>query len=611
MAAPTLRSFPTGCVPGLSTTTHSATAVGDLVVVFTWERGTAGSPTHTLQGDGSTYREIRTHAHDDGSTDGRLSVAAIVATVAGAQAYQAYTTNGSGTVETGCIVIQGGTFRGLASLPTSNSISQTNNGLPNPPSVTGLTGDFLIIAVAGWHLASSVAVVVTAPTNYTEAWEHTGAGGLNLTDIEFSVATRALTNLSNATEDPGTFTDDVAPNGSATMTIAIKGLTTTDRSAAVDATAGIATAGTFFTTFERASITEATADIGASGVAVAGAMTHERATSAAATAETSVTATSFTVFERSAASGASAAVETSGQIAEGITEFERSVAADASGGISTVATFFSTLSRSVGVASNTECDVEGAAWEAHVASVAVSATAGQSAAPQRELMRSLSVTASGEIAASPMRDMPRAAAVVASAAIASSGVRVHDRSCATSAAAATETAYNRVLQRAAIVTAATTPDVSARTIVHIRAATALATGLVISAGLRELIRSSTAGAIGGIISSHQRDLVRSVQSSAAAVIDAAGGTTSVHSRSASISTSGGVASAATFDRIRSVAVVSAATSSVGHMREVQRSCSIRAEAVVQHGAPPGALTSFGHKTDRRMGRGRRITISNP
>jgi hypothetical protein len=235
MAAPPIRGS-TAPVSGLSTTSPAGTQVGDLVICATWERAGAGSPTHTCQ-TGSGFVEINSHAHDDGSTDGRLSCAYKIATSGGANAYAAYTTGGSGTVYTGCIVLSAGGYS-IGTLPTSAADSSTNNSAPNPPQVTSLTGDYLVLAMAGWHLGSAATVAVTAPTNYTETWEIAGSA-----DVEFSLATRALTGLSASTEDPGAFGDDVAPNGCARMTIAIKAPSVLERSCATSATCSTAVSG--------------------------------------------------------------------------------------------------------------------------------------------------------------------------------------------------------------------------------------------------------------------------------------------------------------------------------------------------------------------------------
>lgn len=216
MAAPTVRGS-TAPVTGLSTTSPAGTQEGDLVVCATWERAGAGSPTHTVQ-TGNGFTEIRTHAHDDGSTDGRLSCAYKIATSSGAVAYQAYTTSGSGTVYTGCIVYQKNTFN-VAAIPTSAADSGTTNAAPNSPQVASLpSGGYEVLTIAGWHLGSAATVAVTAPTNYAEVWEIAGSA-----DVEFSMANRAFGVGAPSSEDPGAFADDVAPNGTARMTIAIFG----------------------------------------------------------------------------------------------------------------------------------------------------------------------------------------------------------------------------------------------------------------------------------------------------------------------------------------------------------------------------------------------------
>src|SRR5690242_19048213 len=129
MAAPTIRGVTTDAAGGAATS-PAGTQVGDLVIVVTWERAGAGVPTHTLQG-GNGFVEIRSHSHDDSSTDGRLSIAYKVATASGAQSYQAYTTStGSPTWWTGLLVLQTGTYSttGIA----SNSATNTGTQPPNP-----------------------------------------------------------------------------------------------------------------------------------------------------------------------------------------------------------------------------------------------------------------------------------------------------------------------------------------------------------------------------------------------------------------------------------------------------------------------------------------------
>lgn len=214
MAAPVLRGQ-TAPVAGGSSTSPASTQVGDLVVVYTFERlaGAAGSTLSVNAGAG--FSQIRNHFHDDSSTDGALAVAYKVATQAGAQSYQGFTSStGTPVWWTGCTVYEAGTFD--ASEILSNSVSQTNNAVPNPPQVTGLTStrDYVVLVIAGWHLGSSVTNTATAPTNYTNLSQLAGAGTGDL-----AVATRDVTGVTS--EDPAAFGDNQAPNGTCSITVAI------------------------------------------------------------------------------------------------------------------------------------------------------------------------------------------------------------------------------------------------------------------------------------------------------------------------------------------------------------------------------------------------------
>src|SRR5688572_19411031 len=91
MAAPTIRGQ-TAAVAGLTATSPSGTAIGDLVVVYTFERLGAGTAT-TLTKHSSMDAEIVNHFHNDGSTDGSLAAAYKVATSSGANSYQGFTSS--------------------------------------------------------------------------------------------------------------------------------------------------------------------------------------------------------------------------------------------------------------------------------------------------------------------------------------------------------------------------------------------------------------------------------------------------------------------------------------------------------------------------------------
>lgn len=196
-----------------SPTSPASTQVGDLVLVIHWTRGAAGVPTHTLQ-SGNGFVEVRSHSHDDGSTDGRLSLAYKVATSAGANAYNAYTSN-TGTDFAGIVVLTAGTYDPDTIGDAQNSVTQTNNAVPNPASIVTPVADCLVLAIAAWHLGSAATVAVTPPTNYGEVWEMAGSN-----TAELSVASRVIATAT--TEDPGTFGDDVAPNGTCSITVAFR-----------------------------------------------------------------------------------------------------------------------------------------------------------------------------------------------------------------------------------------------------------------------------------------------------------------------------------------------------------------------------------------------------
>lgn len=214
MASPSIRGQ-TAPVSGGTTTSPAGTQVGDLVIVYTFERLGAAAGTTLTHNSGAGFSNIRNHFHDDSSTDGALGVAYKVATQAGAQSYQGFTTStGSPVWWTGCTVLTVGTFD--TGTIVSAGVSQTNNAVPNPPSATGLTSarEYLVLAIAAWHLGSSVTNAATAPTNYTNLVQLAGSATADL-----ACSSRAITGATS--EDPGTYGDDQAPNGTCSITVAI------------------------------------------------------------------------------------------------------------------------------------------------------------------------------------------------------------------------------------------------------------------------------------------------------------------------------------------------------------------------------------------------------
>ncbi|MGE3542358.1 MAG: MopE-related protein [Kofleriaceae bacterium] len=197
----------TAATATLAPVSNAATAVGDLVIVTTFTAGGSGVPTHTLQ---SGFTLMASDSNNDGSTDTAISVAYKVATVAGAQTYQAFTSsNGSGNVS-GIVVLKAGTYD--ISTFLADTTDSDSSGAPNPPDAGSLSRVSAVLAIGAWHTSSTVAV--TPPSGYTELWEMAGSNA-----AELSVAGAVLS--AGEDPDPGSFGDDVSPNGTAAATIAI------------------------------------------------------------------------------------------------------------------------------------------------------------------------------------------------------------------------------------------------------------------------------------------------------------------------------------------------------------------------------------------------------
>lgn len=199
-------------------TSPAGTTIGDLVIVFHWTKVDGnGVPTHTLN-TGALFEEIATRAHDDGTTDGRLSVACKVCTVGGAQTYNAYTSS-AGTDFAGITVLTVGTWERAAGLSEIGDVSAgttlTTNAQPNPPSIITPQTECLVFTVAAWHLTAAASGTLTAPTGYTNLVEMAGSVASELAWASKVVATAT-------TEDPGTWTDAITPNGTSSITFAIR-----------------------------------------------------------------------------------------------------------------------------------------------------------------------------------------------------------------------------------------------------------------------------------------------------------------------------------------------------------------------------------------------------
>lgn len=221
-------------------TAPAGTTLGDLVIVFHWTKVDGnGVPTHTLQ---ANFKEIATRDHDDGTTDGRLSVAAKVCTVGGAQTYQAYVAS-AGTSFAGLTVLTVGTWERDALLTQIGDINigttTTTNAQPNPLSIVTPQAQCLVFTVAAWHLTAAASGVLTAPTGYTNLVEMAGSVASELAWASKVVATAT-------TEDPGAWTDAITPNGTSSITFAIR-----PRNVTLDASVGAVAFTGVASTFSR------------------------------------------------------------------------------------------------------------------------------------------------------------------------------------------------------------------------------------------------------------------------------------------------------------------------------------------------------------------------
>lgn len=213
MAAPTIRGFTNSVLSDTGTVTSPAgTQVGDLVLCFVWSQGTNAptAPAHSVQ---AGFTEVRSHSHNDGTTDGRLSIAGKVATVAGANSYQAYSISGATAGQTcaAIVVITTGTYETNWPIGSwfQGTVTGTGTTAPDPPAINALNGDFLSLAIGAWHVTTAAATTTTAPTSWTEQVD--GPTGTHVTHL--AVASRSYTAQTNVAVNPGVFVDNVTPNG--------------------------------------------------------------------------------------------------------------------------------------------------------------------------------------------------------------------------------------------------------------------------------------------------------------------------------------------------------------------------------------------------------------
>jgi hypothetical protein len=207
-SAPTTGTGTAGAA-GASSTSNASTQVGDLIIVTTYTTtNAAGAITHTLQ---PGFTQIATQFLDENNTDGQLSIAYKIATVAGAQSYQAYAVTG-GSSWTGLATLRAGTYD--AGSITAQMTTNTGNQPPNPPAIT-IAKPAIVFAIGAWHLSAAANQNVNPPGGFTELWE------MGNEAAEMSIATSTV---GAGTTDPGAFTDNVTPNNTIAATIAIGGV---------------------------------------------------------------------------------------------------------------------------------------------------------------------------------------------------------------------------------------------------------------------------------------------------------------------------------------------------------------------------------------------------
>ncbi len=110
--------------------------------------------------------------------------------------------------------------------PSTNS-GTGSSGLPNPPSITPVTNNSMIVA-AGFLDDDDVAAVISPPTGYTTAVNMDSQGGTNQSGISGATIMTAYKLLTTAAaEDPGAFTSSISvTDDNKGITIALRPRTT-------------------------------------------------------------------------------------------------------------------------------------------------------------------------------------------------------------------------------------------------------------------------------------------------------------------------------------------------------------------------------------------------
>jgi hypothetical protein len=362
----------------------------------------------------------------------------------------------------------------------------------------------------------------------------------------------------------------------ATATIASDGHGVLSRSSAIGAVAGIASSGTFWSTFSRSASIDAAATIQASAVFWS---TFERASALSATAL--IASAGARVASRSAALSAVGAISSDGH---GI--LSRSASLTATGTVTAAGTAFSVLERSASLTATASIATAGTVTPGAVthersASLTVAGTIATSATFISILERSASLTATAGIATTPRRVLHRSALVAATAAISSAPQRRLQRSVSLGAVAdiSSRPEISGIVTRSAAISA--TASISSTPQRQLRRSAALgAAASVEAAGYTRRERSASLGAVGGISARPQRALSRAAALTASGSIASDG--ISVLRRSALISalgtiaTSGDIVGAIT----RSASISATAGISTAHQRALRRSALLSASGTI-------------------------------
>lgn len=300
--------------------------------------------------------------------------------------------------------------------------------------------------------------------------------------------------------------------------------------------------------------------------------THERAAALSATAEAVSSGVSFSVFERTTVIDAAGSITSAG-----LHVVERSVVLDAAATISTAAQFFSILERSATVDSTATVVISGARVVERSASFTSTASIESSSISFTvfESTASLNATASIESNGISFSVVESATSVSAVAAVEVAGVRIVERSSSLAATATIEGAgiFFSVIDGAIQFDATAAIESSAES-------------------FSILERQSVINATAVIFTARQIELARSVSFSAVTDIAVTGGIEGgvfEHERSATVSATGAIESAAiSFSIIEVASAISgSALVTTSGQRELQRSISVTATAGIESSGHAG------------------------